>query len=440
MEPVERLAVTVLGAVTAVESVAPIMSDGRNVRMGSMEVFSNSGQRLPVILIVDDIPENIVLMKRLLAPKGYDVHEATGGKAALETVLQDPPDVILLDLIMPDMNGFEVCERLKRDLSTRHIPVIIVTGMAEHEANIRALEAGADDFLTRPIDPVLLEARIRSSVKSKALQDQIMRYQRRLEDDNVALEERVRERTTLLERTQQVTVFSLARLAESRDPETGEHLDRMRRYVREIAIELGNRPKYDSIIDSGFIETLYYSSPLHDIGKVGIPDAILLKPGKLSVDEFDIMKTHALIGGDTLKAADTEAGGNSFLTMGRDIAYFHHEKWDGNGYPFGLKGTDIPLPARILALGDAYDALTSRRPYKEPFTHEVSRDIIVKAAGSHFDPEVVDAFLARENKFINIHGAFEDKGHPTHIEQVMKTLDRLHAMESDREAATKPAN
>ncbi|MBX7255191.1 MAG: two-component system response regulator [Candidatus Hydrogenedentes bacterium] len=405
-----------------------------------MEANLNSVHQQPVLLIVDDIPGNIELMRRLLAPKGYEVREATGGKVALEMVGIDPPDVILLDLIMPDMNGFEVCERLKRDLATRHIPVIIVTGMAEHEANIRALEAGADDFLTRPIDPVLLEARIRSSVKSKALQDQIMRYQRRLEDDNVALEERVRERTTQLERTQQVTVFSLARLAESRDPETGEHLDRMRRYVREIAIELGNRAKYESIVDSGFIETLYYSSPLHDIGKVGVPDAILLKPGKLTHDEFDIMKTHTLIGGDTLKAADTEAGGNSFLTMGRDIAYFHHEKWDGGGYPFGLKGEDIPLPARILALGDAYDALTSRRPYKEPFTHEMSKDIIVKASGTHFDPEIVDAFLARENKFINIHGAFEDRGHPTHIEQVMKTLERLHAMEGQREVSSNHAS
>lgn len=404
-----------------------------------MEPNLNSVRQQPVVLIVDDIPGNIVLMRRLLAPKGYDVREAEGGRAALESVNSDPPDVILLDLIMPDMNGFEVCERLKRNLATRHIPVIIVTGMAEHEANIRALEAGADDFLTRPIDPVLLEARIHSSVKSKALQDQIIRYQRRLEDDNVALEERVRERTALLERTQQVTVFSLARLAESRDPETGEHLDRMRRYVREIAIELGKRPKYESIIDSGFIETLYYSSPLHDIGKVGIPDAILLKPGKLTHEEFDIMKTHTLIGGDTLKAADDEAGGNSFLTMGRDIAYYHHEKWDGNGYPFGLKGLDIPLPARILALGDAYDALTSRRPYKEPFSHEVSKDIIVKASGSHFDPEIVDAFLARENKFIAIQGAFEDKGHPTHIEQVMKTLERLHAMETQRETSSNRA-
>jgi putative two-component system response regulator len=379
------------------------------------------------------MPENIALMRRLLAPKGYTIAEALSGPAALAMVAEDPPDVILLDLIMPEMNGFEVCDRLKRDLATRHIPIIIITGVSEHEANIRALEAGVDDFLIRPIDPVLLDARIRSSVKSKALQDQIIKYQRRLEGDNQALEERVRERTAQLERTQQVTMFSMARLAESRDPETGEHLDRMRRYVREIAIEMGSWPKYDGIIDSGFVEILYYSSPLHDIGKVGIPDQILLKPGKLTVDEFDIMKTHTLVGGDTLKAADEEAGGNSFLMMGRDIAYFHHEKWDGNGYPFSLAGEDIPLPARIVALGDAYDALTSKRPYKEPFSHERSRDIILDAGGTHFDPDVIEAFKARDSRFVKIRDKYQDSGHLTHIEQINQTLERLRQIQEQNQ-------
>ncbi|MBN2310021.1 MAG: response regulator, partial [Candidatus Hydrogenedentes bacterium] len=176
------------------------------------------------VLVVDDIAENITLLQRLLEPKGYDVHAAHSGEAALEYVANTPPDAILLDLVMPGMDGFEVCERLKRDMGTRHIPVIIITGLAEHEANIRALEAGADDFLLRPIDPVLLAARIRSSTYSKALHDQLVSYQHRLEDSNVVLEERVRERTAQLERSQRVTVFSLAKLAESRDPETGQHL------------------------------------------------------------------------------------------------------------------------------------------------------------------------------------------------------------------------
>jgi putative two-component system response regulator len=393
------------------------------------QVSTGTVRDQPTILVVDDMPENIALMRRLLAPKGYTIAEALGGAAAIDMVATDPPDVVLLDLIMPDMNGFEVCDRLKRDLSTRHIPIIIITGVAEHDANIRALEAGVDDFLIRPIDPVLLDARIRSSVKAKALQDQVIKYQRRLEIDNVALEERVRERTAQLERTQQVTMFSMARLAESRDPETGEHLERMRRYVREIAIEMGTWPKYDGVIDSGFVEILYYSSPLHDIGKVGIPDQILLKPGKLSTDEFDIMKTHTLVGGDTLKAADEEAGGNSFLMMGRDIAYYHHEKWDGNGYPYSLSGEEIPLPARIAALGDAYDALTSKRPYKEPFSHEKSRDIILEACGSHFDPDVIEAFKARESRFVRIRDQYQDSGHLTHIEQISQTLERLRQLQ-----------
>lgn len=396
-------------------------------------------QDLPTILVVDDMPENLELYRRLLTPRGYVVTAANSGEQALAMVESAPPDVILLDLIMPGMDGFEVCERLKRNLSTRHIPIIIVTGVADHDANIRALEAGVDDFLTRPIDPVLLEARIRSSVKSKAMQDQILRYQKRLEDDKQILEERVRERTAEVERTQQATVFGLARLAESRDPETGEHLERMRRYVREIAIEMATWPKYDRIIDSGFVETLYYSSPLHDIGKVGIPDAILLKPGKLSPEEFDIMKTHALIGGDTLKDADEEAGGNSFLEMGRDIAYHHHEKWDGSGYPHGLLGPDIPLCARIVALGDAYDAMTTKRPYKEPFSHEKTRQLILEGAGKHFDPEVVEAFLKREQKFIRIQKELGDRGKLTHLEQVMQQVARLQEAQRNRESEARRA-
>jgi len=182
----------------------------------------------------------------------------------------------------------------------------------------------------------------------------------------------------------------------------------MRRYVRELAIVMGTWRRYESVIDSKFVETVYYASPLHDIGKVGIQDDILLKPGNLTDAEFDVMKTHTIVGGDTLKAANEEATGNSFLEMGCDIAYFHHEKWNGRGYPFGISGETIPLAARIVALGDAYDALTTKRPYKEAFSHDVSRDIIVKDAGEHFDPDVVEAFLEREKKFIRIKESLQD--------------------------------
>jgi putative two-component system response regulator len=313
----------------------------------------------------------------------------------------------------------EVCRRLKCDPKTRHIPVIIITGLIDREANIKALEAGADDFLLKPVDSVLLEARIRNSVEAKALHDQILHYQHALEQHNETLEARICDRTAQLVRTQQVVVFSLAKLAESRDTETGEHLHRIRRYAQGIALELARKRTSAPLIDKLFIETLFQSGPLHDIGKVGIPDRILLKPGKLTIEEFDIMKTHTLIGGDTLKAADVEAGGNSFLAMGRDVAYFHHERWDGSGYPARLEGEATPLAARIVALSDVYDALTSKRPYKEAMSHEEATGIILAGRGGQFDPDVVDAFVVCEGLFEEIHQSFGDKGRPSCLEETV---------------------
>jgi putative two-component system response regulator len=367
-----------------------------------------STENHPVVMLVDDNPDSANRLSATLDTLQYQVHHVKNGADALDRIEHSRPDVTLVEMMLPDMTGFEVCERIKRDLSTRHLPVILMTDMPSHEATIAGMRAGADDFLIHPIDDALMEARLRSSVRGKALQDQIINYQKRLKDDNSRLEDAVRGRTIELERTQHATAFSLAKLAESRDPETGEHLDRMRRYVRELAIVMGAWEKYEPVIDSRFIETVYYASPLHDIGKVGIPDHILLKPGSLTDAEFDVMKTHTLVGGDTLKAANKEAAGNSFLEMGCEIAYFHHEKWNGRGYPFGISGVEIPLAARIVALGDAYDALTTKRPYKEAFSHEVSRDIIVKDAGEHFDPDVVEAFLEREQKFVQIKKSFQD--------------------------------
>lgn len=384
----------------------------------------------PRILVVDDLVENTLILEGFLEPKGFAVTVTHNGEAALRSVEESLPDMILLDLMMPGMNGFEVCRRLKKDPRTRHIPVIVLTGMSDRESNVKAVEAGADDFLHKPFDSALLDARIRSSLRSKALQDQIILYQRQLEESNEGLERRVLERTAQLNRTQLVVVFSLAKLAESRDTETGEHLERMRSYARELALELLAWPPYQGVITEAFVAELYQSCPLHDIGKVGIPDQILLKPGKLSRDEFDVMKTHTTIGGDTLKAADLEAGGNSFLTMGRDIAHFHHEKWDGTGYPHGLKGTDIPLPARICALADVYDALTSRRPYKEAMSHEKSKAIILEGCGIHFDRDVVNAFLAREQDFIRIRTSYQDYGRPSKLQEVVQQLEEKAALGS----------
>ncbi len=333
---------------------------------------------------------------------------ALNGATALQCVERNPPDVILLDLVMPEMSGFEVCQLLKQDPRTRHIPVIVVSGLSERDANVRAIESGADDFLLKPFDAVLLQTRIKSSLRTKFLHDQIFEYQDQLETHNTTLEDCVRARTAEIELTQQVTVFTLAKLAESRDNETGQHLDRMRCYAREVAAEIITTEKYRNRFDDGFVDQIYQSSPLHDIGKVGIPDRILLKPGKLSNDEFDIMKRHSVIGGDTLKLADEQAGNNSFLSMGKDIAYSHHERWDGSGYPHGLRGEEIPLASRIVAIGDVYDALTSRRPYKEPFSHEKAMAIILEGKGKHFDPDVVDAFVAREREIIAIREEFHN--------------------------------
>jgi len=373
---------------------------------------SSLGKR---ILVVDDLPENALVLKSFLTPIGYTIEGATDGETALEMVENNPPDVILLDLMMPGMDGFEVCKRLKQNPETHHIPVIIITGMSDRDSNVRAVEAGADDFLIKPFDRVLLEARIKTSVKTKVLHDELIQYKHELED-------KVVERTGQVVLTQQVTVFSLAKLAESRDNETGDHLERIRSYARELSEEMIAMEQYRDTLDSSFVDEMYKSTPLHDIGKVGIPDRILLKPGKLTAEEFDIMKHHSMIGGDTLKAADIEAGRDSFLAMGRDIAYYHHEKWNGQGYPFGLAGEEIPLCARITALADVYDALSSRRPYKEPFSHEKSKAIILEGRGSHFDPDVVDAFLTREEQFLDIRESFQGSGELAPIEALANAL------------------
>ena len=377
-------------------------------------------KREPIILVVDDMRVNTDMLSNLLTPKGYRVMAAASGQQALTCVETDPPDVILLDLMMPGMDGFEVCQRLKQDPHTRHIPVIIISGLGALEANVRALEAGADDFLSKPFDSVLLSARLQNSLRSKMLQDQIIEYQHQLEESNRTLEQRVEERTAQLRRTQQAAIIGLAKLAESRDTETGAHLERMRSYARLIAREMAASHR----LDDAFIEQLYYSSPLHDIGKVGVPDSILLKPGKLMPQEFDIMKTHALIGGDTLHAANVEAGQGSFLVMGRDIAYYHHERWDGRGYPFGIAKTDIPLAARIAAVSDVYDALSSKRPYKEAFSPEKSRAIILEGRGAAFDPEVVDAFVACQDAVTEIHVRFENANHSASLLRIIEKLAR----------------
>lgn len=371
------------------------------------------------VLVVDDTIEMCKLIKRFLDPHGAKVQFAHTGKDALSLIAKQPPDVAIIDMVMPGMNGIDLCEKLKNDYRDHFIPVVMISGQADDDAVIQAIEAGAADFLPKPVQSGYLLARIRNSLHVKRLHDEVVSYKS-------ALEDRVAERTRQLVKTQHVTAFSLARLSESRDTETGAHLERIRLYVRILAETMKAHPDFAPVIDDAYVDNLYFSSPLHDIGKVGIPDEILLKPGKLTEEEFEIMKWHTRIGGDTLEEADREAGESAFLEMAKVIAYAHHEKWDGSGYPEGLKEEAIPLSARIVALADVYDALSSKRPYKEAMDHDTVKDILLKGNGNHFDPRIIDAFLKAEDRFVEIRQTHydDDDGVPK-LQRLIENLQRL---------------
>jgi putative two-component system response regulator len=360
------------------------------------------------VLVVDDNEMNRDMLSRRLERQGYRVEVATDGARAIEMVERGSYDLVLLDIMMPEMNGYQVLERLKSKPDSRHIPVIMISALEEMESVVRCIELGAEDYVLKPFNPVLLKARVGASLEKKRLHDQEMRYRAQIEQANTVLEHRVREQVKEISDAQLGAIFAMSKLAESRDPETGEHLERMREYCRILSVALGKLPRYARVIDDRFVDTIYAASPLHDVGKVGIPDGVLLKPGKLTEREWVIMRTHPMIGAQTLLQVNREYPGNMLLQVGMQIAGGHHEKWDGSGYPFELKGEEIPLVARILALGDVYDALTSKRCYKDAFTHDASRSIIVEQRGRHFDPEVVDAFLATETEFQKVREFYQD--------------------------------
>jgi putative two-component system response regulator len=339
---------------------------------------------LPLILAVDDAEPNLDILVETLGDE-YDVAVAMDGETALDMAAETLPDLILLDIMMPGMDGYEVCDRLKRSGTTRKIPVIFITAMAEESDEARGLKLGAVDYITKPFIPALVKARVRNHIELKRYRDR--------------LEEMVYERTRDLVHTQEATIESMGTLAECRDPETGGHIRRTRNYVRLLAEALAEQPAYAEVLDPDTISLLYKSAPLHDIGKVGIPDAILLKPGKLTPEEFEVMKRHPMLGRQAIAAAEKKLGSNSFLRFAREIAASHHEKWDGTGYPLGLKGADIPLCGRLMAVADVYDALISRRVYKEPVTHSAAVGIIQADAGNAFDPDVVAVFLDRQESF-----------------------------------------
>lgn len=356
----------------------------------------------PTLLVVDDTPDNLTLMTELLKPH-YRVKVANSGEKALAIATEERHlDLILLDIMMPGIDGYEVCKRLKSDEKTHDIPVIFLTSRSEAADEELGLEVGAVDYITKPINPAITLARVANHLTLKASADF-------LKDKAAYLEQEVAKRTTELVALQDVTILTMASLAETRDSETGNHIRRTQFYVKELAEKLSTHPKFKALLTPAFIQMLFKSAPLHDIGKVGIPDRILLKPGKFEPHEFEIMKTHALLGKQVIEFAERQLGREvEFLTLAKEIAYCHHEKWNGSGYPQGLAGEDIPVSARLMAVADVYDALISRRVYKEGMSHEKAAAIIIEGRGQHFDPDMVDAFIELQDAFQAIAARFVD--------------------------------
>jgi len=361
------------------------------------------------VLVVDDNEMNRDMLFRRLRPHGYAILLAGNGNDAMVKLRQHKVDLVLLDIMMPEKDGYEVLAEIKADQELRPIPVIMITALDDTVSAARCINMGADDYLTKPFDPTLLRARVGASLERKRLHDQESHYLDRMQKYNNELEIRVREQVAALTSAQLGAIFAMSKLAESRDPETGAHLERMREYCKVISIQLSKLDRYKNLINDMFVNDIYAASPLHDIGKVGIDDNVLLKPGKLTEQEWVIMKTHPIIGADTLREVDKQHPGNSLIRMGVQIAESHHEKWDGSGYPYGLQGEEIPLVGRILAIGDVYDALTSKRCYKDAFSHEKSAAIIREGKGLHFDPIVVDAFDTIEDEFKRIRAYYADE-------------------------------
>jgi putative two-component system response regulator len=343
-------------------------------------------KRNPVILVADDEPKVRQSLSDILRIEDYDVIEASDGLAVIDKITPGSVDVILLDINMPGLDGLEITKKLKADEQLKVIPIVIVTGQNDQKLRIEALKAGADDFLVKPPHFAELIARVRSLLKVKAYNDHMMTYQKELEKQVASRTEQLQSALARIKTASLDTIHRLSRAAEYKDEDTATHIQRMSSYAAAVAKELG--------LPDSEIELILYTSSMHDIGKIGIPDQILLKKGKLNADEWEQMKTHTLIGGEILKGSSSD-----FLKKGRVIALTHHEKWDGSGYPEGLTGPDIPIEGRICAIADVFDALTTKRPYKEPFSIDKAVDIIKEGRGSHFDPEVADAFL---NNFENI--------------------------------------
>jgi putative two-component system response regulator len=340
------------------------------------------------ILIVDDTIENLTLLSRMLKDCGFTVRPVPNGRLAIQAARLSKPDLILLDIMMPEMDGFEVCSRLKKDASLKDIPVLFISALTETSEKVKAFEVGGLDYISKPFQFEEVKARVETHLKLSRLQNE--------------LEQQVQRQVKEISESQMSMIFGLAKLAEIRDTDTGRHLERIRILCKTLADELRNTETYQSIVDENFCRRIFEASPLHDIGKAGIVDSILLKPGKLLPDEFEIMKRHAVIGAQTLEVVQDHFPNNEFLKMGIEISRSHHEKWNGQGYPEGLAGNQIPLSARIMAIADVYDAMRSKRIYKTPISHHVTCESIVESAGVSFDPELISLFTNLESTFDQI--------------------------------------
>ena len=378
-------------------------------------MFPTSSALPATVLVVDDTPANLTVLGELLSPH-YRVRVANSGARALAAAASEPrPDIILLDIMMPGMDGYAVMNHLQADPTLRDIPVIFVTAMDADDDETRGLQLGAVDYVAKPIRPAILLARVKSQLEIKQARDW-------LRNQNELLEREVARRVQENELIKDASVTALALLAEKRDNETGNHLSRTQAYVAALIGQLRHHPRFKAGLQAPMDTLIVKAAPLHDIGKVGIPDQILLKPGKLTPEEFEVMKTHAQIGADAMGEAiakvldarsalpdrPTDENALAFLRMAQQVAQSHHERWDGSGYPQGLAGEAIPMAARLMALADVFDALTCRRHYKEAFDLARVESIICEGKGTHFDPDVVDAYFAIREQFIHIANGFAD--------------------------------
>jgi putative two-component system response regulator len=373
-----------------------------------MESVASEGEGMPKatrgrgeILIVDDGPENLRVLSELLRSEGYLARPVSDGAMALEAAAAEPPDLILLDILMPGMDGFEVCRRLKSDARLRDVPVVFLSAIDDVADKVKAFAAGAVDYVSKPFQFPEVRMRVETHLRLRRLQIELETNNRRLLD---LVGEQVRE----ISDSQMATIFALAKLAESRDGETGKHIERVQLYCKLLAATLAEQSSYAGRIEESFIENMFLASPLHDIGKVAIRDQILLKQGELTVNEFEEMKMHTTLGAQTLEAVQTRYPRNEFLRVGIEIARCHHERWDGQGYPAGLAGTDIPLSARIMAVADSYDAARSRRCYKPALSHAECRQALAARSGSYLDPDVILAFEDVQVLFEDVAHALND--------------------------------